>query len=95
MTDTNVTDSSRLRIIAGWLEQDGTKAAAAFLRRLAGDMEQQSAVPAGYVLAPIHPTKEMREAGAKIGNQGCDFAHHTWHTMLLHAPVAAQHTETK
>lgn len=45
--------------------------------------------PSGTVVVPIHPTKEMREAGAKIGNQGWDFAHHTWRTMLLHAPVYA------
>lgn len=40
----------------------------------------------GWRLVPVHPTKEMREAGAKINNQGWDFAHHTWNTMLLHAP---------
>lgn len=40
----------------------------------------------GWKLVPAHPTKEMREAGAKINNQGWDFAHHTWNTMFLHAP---------
>lgn len=49
---------------------------------------QQAAVPDGWILVPVHPTKEMRAAGAKINGQGWDFAHHTWNTMLLYAPVA-------
>lgn len=48
----------------------------------------------GWKLVPAHPTKEMRDAGAKINGQGCDFAHHTWRTMLLHAPAAPQQATT-
>lgn len=42
--------------------------------------------PVGWKLVPVHPTPEMRAAGAKINGQGWDFAHHTWNTMLLNAP---------
>ncbi|SPA44648.1 hypothetical protein [Cupriavidus taiwanensis] len=54
---------------------------------LFADVAAPAATQCGWQLVPVHPTKEMREAGAKINGQGWDFAHHTWNTMLLHAPT--------
>lgn len=39
-----------------------------------------------YRLTLKHPDSAMKSAGARINNQGHDFAHHTWETMLNHLP---------
>lgn len=57
MSERKATDSSRLRLIADWLDMDGLEDATEFLRRLAGDLERAQpageAEPVGYIIPSL------------------------------------------
>jgi hypothetical protein len=65
--------------------------AAAELRRLEAEVQAlRGAVPAGWRLAPLNPTPEMKKAGGIACGFGQDIAHHTYAAMLAAAPQPAQ-----
>ena len=61
-------DAESLRMIAGWLDRDSLRDPAAFLRRVADDIErratdgQRAGVPKGWKLVPVEPEPKQLEA---------------------------------
>ena len=64
------------------------------LRRIESEVQAlRGAVPAGWRLAPLNPTPEMKKVGGIACGFGQDIAHHTYAAMIAAAPKPAAQGE--